>query len=118
MTPSASADLILDDVVARLSRLFGKPRQELKARVITFGSSVTCSLNYSKLLRGDKYFFGLPRVALDAKTVFTPTKFGEFVLLICGAAGRVLVLPRPLVLNMLAGVPSRRVDVFFENGTY
>ncbi len=118
MPPSNNAELILEDVIANLTRLYGKPRQELKARVLTFGSSVTCSLNYSKLLRGDKYFFGLPSVVLDRKIAFAPTKFGEFVLLICGAADRVLVLPRTLVIEMLEQVPSRRVDVFFEDGNY
>jgi hypothetical protein len=118
MSPSTSADLILEDVVARLTKLYGRHRREVKARVFTFGSSMTCSLNYSKLLGGQKYFFGLPSVVLDPNTAFPPTKFGDFVLLICGAADRVLVLPRALVTGMLARVASRRIDVFVENGTY
>ena len=118
MPPSISADLIIEDVIARITGLFGKPRRERKARIVTFGSSLTCSLNYSKLLRGDKYFFGILPVMADPRTVFPQTKFGEFVLLICGAADRVLVLPRSLVVEMLARVPSRRVDVFFEGGAY
>ncbi|MDE3178928.1 MAG: hypothetical protein KGM47_04630 [Acidobacteriota bacterium] len=118
MPPSANADLVLEDVIGRLARLFGSPKRERKARIVRFGSSLVCSLNYSKLIRGAKYFFGLPPTIADPGTVFAPTKFGEFVLLICGASDRVLVLPRSLVTNMLADVPSRRVDVFFENDTY
>lgn len=113
-----SANLILEDVIRRLARRFGRPRRERKARIVKFGSSLTCSLNYSKLLRGDKYFFGLPPAIVDPGSVFPPTKFGEFVLLICGAPDRVLVLPRTVVCGMLAGVSSLRVDVFFESGAY
>jgi len=87
-----SVDIIIEDVIARLARLFGRPRREQRARIVTFGSSLTCSLNYSKLLRGDKYFFGLPPAMVDPNTVFASTGFGDFVLLICGAPDRVLVL--------------------------
>ncbi len=79
MAPSMSADLILEDVTRRLARRFGRPRRERRARIMTFGSSLTCSLNYSKLLHGDKYFFGLPPVILDPTALFPQTKFGEFV---------------------------------------
>jgi len=113
-----SAEIILEDVTARLARLFGRSRREQRARIVTFGSSMTCSLNYSKLLRGEKYFFGLAPAILNPGAVFPPTTHGEFVLLICGAADRILVLPRPLVVGMLAGVTSRRVDVFVEDKTY
>lgn len=113
-----SAEIILEDVTARLARSFGRLRREQRARIVTFGSSMTCSLNYSKLLRGEKYFFGLPSAILSPGTVFPPTTHGEFVLLICGAADRILVLPRPLVVDMLVGVTSRRVDVFVEDKTY
>ncbi len=118
MAPSTNADLILEDVAANLARRFGKPHREQRARIVTFGSNVTCSLNYSKLLGGHKYFFGLPASVLDPHARFGPAKLGEYVLLICGSAGSVLVLPRPLVVEMLAGVASRRVDVFYENDMY
>lgn len=118
MPPSENADLILDDLSQQLARKFGKAQREHKARIVTFGSSLTCSLNYSKLLRGNKYFFGIPPAMLDHRAVFPSTKFGEFVVLICGASDRVLVLPKRLVIEMLADVPSRRVDIFFEDGQY
>jgi len=54
----------------------------------------------------------------DPSTTFEPTTLGEFVLLICGSADAVLVLPRQLMLEMLVGVPTRRVDVFVDDGTY
>ena len=60
-----SADLIIEDVTAQVARRFGKPRQHGKARIITFGSALSCSINYSKLLHGNKYFFGLPTGMID-----------------------------------------------------
>ncbi len=113
-----SADLIIEDVTARVARRFGKPRQQGKARIITFGSALTCSINYSKLLHGNKYFFGLPTGMVDAAQEPPHTKFGAFVLLICGSAERVLVLPRGFVIEMMKGVASRRLDVFVEDGSY
>lgn len=115
---STNADLILEDVIADLSRRFGKCHREQRARIMTFGSCFTCSLNYSKLLGGQKYFFGLPAALLEPKAASTPSKFGEFVLLVCGAADRILVLPKSVVIEMLVDVTSRRIDIFLENGTY
>src|SRR5207249_3595746 len=39
-------------------------------------------------------------------------------LLICGSTDKTLVLPRPLVIEMLADVPTRRIDVYYEDGAY
>jgi hypothetical protein len=113
-----SADLIIDDVIGRLARRFGKPQQQFKARIVTFGSALTCSINYSKLLHGNKYFFGLPPAIIDAKQDFPRTTLGEFILLICASAEKILVLPRALMLDMMRGVSSRRVDVFLEDKSY
>ncbi|MEQ1606802.1 MAG: hypothetical protein ABL999_18210 [Pyrinomonadaceae bacterium] len=54
----------------------------------------------------------------DPDTAFDPTTHGEFVLLVCGSAEWVLVIPRRVMLEMLSDVPTRRLDVFLENGTY
>src|SRR5258706_8775380 len=113
-----NASLIVEDVVRLLSRRHGSPTRLGKSRVITFGSSLSCSANYSKLLAGHKYFFGLSQEILDESAEFPITDFGEFVLLVCGASDNVLVLPRALVLSMMDGVTSRRVDVFVEDGMY
>lgn len=47
-----------------------------------------------------------------------PSDLGDFVILICGSPKEALVLPRSLVLQMLDSVPSRKLDVFREDGTY
>jgi hypothetical protein len=113
-----NAQLIIDNLVARLARSFGAPKQVAKARIITFGTAFTCSINYSKPLRGGKYFFGLPPAILGSRVSLPDTKWGAFVLLVCGSADRVLVLPRKLIVEMMEGVSSRRLDVFFEDGSY
>jgi hypothetical protein len=79
---------------------------------------MVCSLNYSRLLRGNKYFFGLPDAIINANSKFPHTAFGDFVLLICGSAERVLVLPRQFVIHMMQGVSSRRLDVFVDGESY
>ncbi len=113
-----NASTIVEDLIARLARRYGRGQQQGKARVVTFGSSLTCSVNYSKLLGGHKYFFGVPPYIINPDSTFPPTKFGEFVLLICGSADNALVLPRSLMVEMMAGVTTRRVDVFVESGAY
>jgi hypothetical protein len=50
-----NADLINKDVLAFLCRRFGKSAQLGKGNVFTFGTNLTCSINYSKLLHGHKY---------------------------------------------------------------
>ena len=113
-----NASLITESVIADLRSRYGASRQLGRSSVFYFGNAATCSINYSKLLRGDKFFFGIPPIMADPSTTFEPTMHGEFVLLICGSTDSVLVLPRKVMLSMLADVPTRRVDVFIENGTY
>ncbi len=113
-----SAEIIIDDVAAKLARRFGRPERQGNARIMSFGSALTCSINYSKLLHGNKYFFGLPTGILDSSRRLPDTRFGAFVLLICGSADKVLVLPRSFMLEMMEGVASRRVDIFLEDGSY
>jgi hypothetical protein len=113
-----NVEIISQEVMASVEGRFGKRRQIGKGQVFTFGASLTCSLNYSKLLGGYKFFYAIPRDLLDPSETFPPTKFGEFALLICGSADKVLVLPRSLVIEMMKGVPTRRLDVFVESGTY
>lgn len=113
-----SAELITDELTTLLTRRFGKPNQVGRARIFRFGSVLTCSINYSKLLRGNKYFFGLPAAVVDIGYGFPETKLGNFVLLICGSSDRVLVLPRSLVIDAMRGVTSRRVDVFVEDEVF
>jgi hypothetical protein len=110
--------LIVEEVVASLSRRYGKFQTFGRSRMFAFGSSLGCSINYSKLLGGHKYFFGVSREVVDPAYKFPETKLGEFVLLVCGAADNVLVLPRDLVLRMMRNVASRRVDVFREGAAY
>lgn len=113
-----NADVIIADVSSRLARTYGRAERHGNARIITFGTALTCSLNYSKLLRGNKYFFGLPAGILGSPKGFPETSFGDFILLICGSAEQVLVLPRTLMLGMMEGVSSRRVDIFVEGSSY
>jgi hypothetical protein len=113
-----NASVIVEDVVATLSRRFGRCQQPGKSRVLTFGETLTCSLNYSKLLNGHKFFFALPRIIIDPKLSLPHTKQGAFILLICGSPENILVLPRTLMVEMMAGVPTRRVDVFLDSGSY
>ncbi len=113
-----NAPIIIEELTAALSRRYGKSEMFGRSRMFRFGSSVSCSLNYSKLLAGHKYFFGLSSEVVDANYKFPETSLGEFVLLVCGAADNVLVLPRALVLQMIRGVSSRRVDIFREGRAY
>lgn len=113
-----NASLITETLIANLRSRYGSSIQIGRSTVFRFGSSITCSINYSKLLRGHKFFFGITPSMASPTSAFEPTTHGEFVLLVCGSPDAVLVLPRNLMLEMLADVPSRRVDVFVENDTY
>ncbi|SRR6266851_2961905 len=113
-----SSEFVIEEVVRQLARRFGSARRDAKARILTFGPAITCSINYSKLLHGNKYIFGLPPAILNADGSFAKTEFGEFVLLVCGSADKILVLPRPIVVGMMRGVGSRRLDIFVDSGTY
>lgn len=113
-----SLPVLVEDVIAALQARYGKPLPFGKSRLFQFGSALTCSINYSKLLGGHKYFFGLSREVVSPHYNYPKTKFGDFVLLICGSADKVLVLPRTLVIEMMGGVPTRRVDIFCDNNNY
>ena len=105
------------EVQTVLRRRYGPAQRVGKSRLLRFGSALTCSINYSKLL-GNKYFFGLARDVVDKTTPYPATDLGDFVLLVCGSPDHVLVLPRRLVLDAMSNVPTRRLDVFVEDGSY
>lgn len=113
-----NAPLIIQDVFSSLRRRYGKAISFGRSRRFQFGTAFTCSINYSKLLSGHKYFFGLARDVVEASSAYPETQFGDLVLLVCGSADNILVLPRPLIITMMQGVSSRRVDIFCENGSY
>jgi len=113
-----NASLITESVIAKLQSRFGSSNQFGRSSIYTFGKNLTCSINYSKFLRGDKFFFGIPPTMADPSIKFDETVHGDFVLLVCGSAEAILVIPRQVMLEMLADVPTRRVDVFLEEGTY
>lgn len=110
-------NVVVNDVIRLLERKYGTAHQQGRGRVLTFGSQITCSVNYSKLL-GHKFFFAVPTMMRDTSATFPDTSLGEFVVLICGTTDAVLVLPRSFVIEMLANVPKGRVDIFVENGAY
>jgi hypothetical protein len=109
-----SADLIVERLVARLTRQFGPARQLGRGRVLAFGDELLCSINYSKILRGEKFFYAVPRELLTPSDPLPEARLGAFAVFICGGLDRVLVVPRQIIVEMLAGVPTRRVDIFNE----
>lgn len=114
-----NTSLIVQEVVDLLRKRYGKPvRVGRSGRLWNFGKGINCSINYSKLLRGEKFFFGLSQEVADKDFGYPPTDLGDFVVLICGSAQEALVLPRRLVLQMLEAVPTRKMDVFREAGSY
>ncbi len=113
-----NAPLIVQDLVASLQRRYGKCESFGRSRLFKFASSFACSINYSKLLGGHRFFFGVSREVVDAGFSFPQTTFGDFVLLVCGDVGHTLVLPRQLVIEMLTDVATRRIDIFNDNGSY
>lgn len=114
-----SSSAVVDDIVASLRRRYGKSLQVGRSnRIWKFGDSLTCSVNYSKELRGPRFFFGLSQEVVDESFTYPKTDLGDFVLVACGSAQNVLVLPRILILHMLKGVPTRKVDVSLNDGTY
>ena len=56
-----NADIISKDVRSILQRKFGAAKQFKKGNVFSFGTSMSCSINYSKLLHGHKYFYAFPQ---------------------------------------------------------
>jgi hypothetical protein len=113
-----NAPILVDETVRALQKRYGKPTAFGKSRLYQFGDALTCSINYSKRLRGEKYFFGLAQEVADARFEYPPTRLGAFVVLVCGAADKVLMLPRPLVLQAMRSVSTRKLDVFTEGDTY
>src|SRR6266566_6778143 len=113
-----NAPMFVDDTVRALQKQYGKPTPFGKSRLYQFGDALTCSINYSKRLRGEKYFFGLAQEVTDARFEYPPTRLGGFVVLVCGDAKKVLMLPRALVLQAMRSVVTRKLDVFAEGDTY
>ncbi len=113
-----NAPIFVDDTVRALQKRYGKPTAFGKSRLYQFGDALTCSINYSKCLRGEKYFFGLAQEVADARFEYPPARLGAFVVLVCGSAAKILVLPRPLVLQAMRNVTTRKLDVFTEGDTY
>lgn len=114
-----SAPLVVEEVAGLLRKRFGKPTQAGRSnRLWTFGNALTCSINYSKLLHGHRFFFGLSQEVADKAFAYPETTMGDFVLLVCGTPRDVLVLPRSLVLKMLEGVTTRKLDILRDGETY
>lgn len=115
---STNAPHVVEEVIGRLAKRYGKPSPFGKSRLYVFGAALSCSINYSKRLRGEKYFFGLAREVVDPSSKHPSTQFGEFVALVCGAADKTLMLPRGLVVSALKKVATRKLDVFTEGNTF
>ncbi|MBA3352103.1 MAG: hypothetical protein H0U23_06710, partial [Blastocatellia bacterium] len=115
---SNNASVFVDDAVELLRKRYGKPTPFGSSRFLQFGSALTCSINYSKKLRGEKFFFGLAKEVVDPQFEYPKTKLGEFALLICGASDKVIVLPRVTLLDMIRDVPTRKLDVFIESDIF
>ncbi|SRR6266487_6067758 len=113
-----NAPIIVEDLVSILQHRYGKAEPFGRSRLFRFSSALSCSINYSKLLGGYRYFFGLAREVVQPTCTYPETQFGEFVILICGSVDNVLVLPRRLIIEMMQGVSTRRIDIFRENGSY
>jgi hypothetical protein len=114
----SSAPHFVDDVVRELRRRYGKATAFGKSRLYQFGEALTCSINYSKRLRGEKFFFGLAQEVVDLRSSYPETRLGAFVVLLCGSADKVLMLPRSLVLEAMRNVSTRKLDVFTEGDAY
>jgi hypothetical protein len=113
------SDAVVEDVRSLLRRRYGQPVQVGRSnRLWTFGQCLTCSINYSKVLSGHRFFFGLSSEVADKGFTYPKTDCGDFVLLACGSSREVLVLPRHIILEMLNGVATRKLDVFREDKTY
>jgi hypothetical protein len=106
------------DFISSAESRFGALRQVGRSRLFSFGEKFICSVNFSKELRGGKFFFGLAQEICDPKAKLPDGECGQFVVLVCGAADHALVLPRALILEALAGVPTRKLDVFVEEARY
>ena len=114
-----SAPSAFEELCDLLQQRYGEAKQVGRSRhLLSFGGVVNCSINYSKVLRGERFFFGLPQEVVEKVLPCPVADLGEFVILICGSARDALVLPRPLVLETLESVPTRKLDVSRETGRY
>jgi hypothetical protein len=115
----SSAGTHVEAVMESLRKRFGKFTQFGRSkRLFQFGTHFTCSINYSRELRGPKFFYGLSMEVTDKSTGMPTTSHGHYVLLVCGGEQAVLWLPRSLVLQAMQGVTTRKLDVFQEDGRY
>lgn len=114
----SNAPHVVNEVVRGLAARYGRGKSFGKSRLYQFGSALTCSINYSKQLRGEKYFFGLAQEVIDQRFEYPATAHGAFVALICGGADKVLMLPRRVVLEAMRKVITRKLDVVREGETY
>ena len=109
----------IESVLARLRQHYGAPtRFGRSKRLFKFGNHFTCSINFSRELRGAKYFYGLSQEVLDPKADIPASANGHFVLLVCGSEGAVLWIPRAEVLQEMRGVTTGKLDVFHEEDCY
>lgn len=109
---------VINEVLGTLESRDGKQDRVGRARLLKFGNSLTCSTNYSKLLKGNRFFYAIPREVIKETFAYPKTLHGDFVLLVCGSANKVLVLPRQLIFQVLQDVPTRRVDVYLRDGEF
>lgn len=109
---------IVETIMASLEQRYGKAAKVGRCRLMKFGNSLTCSINYSKLLGGQKFFYGIASEVIDENFDYPHTQHGDFVLLVCGSADKVLVLPRSLIIEMLRDVPTHRIDIHLRGGAY
>jgi hypothetical protein len=114
----SNAPHFVDEVVRELRGRYGRATPFGKSRLYQFGDALSCSINYSKRLRGEKYFFGLAQEVVDRRFNYPETQLGAFVVLLCGGADKVLMLPRNLVLDAMRNVSTRKLDIFSEGDTY
>jgi hypothetical protein len=115
---STNAPHVVEEVIRRLAKRYGTPSPFGKSRLYAFGDALSCSINYSKRLRGEKYFFGLAREVVDPTSKYPRTQLGDFVARVRGAADKTLMLPRSLVISALRKVATRKLDVFSEAGMF
>lgn len=60
-----NAPLIVEDLLRSLQRRYGKAEGFGRSRLFRLGASFSCSVNYSKVLPGPRYFFGVSREVVD-----------------------------------------------------
>ena len=56
-----NAPIFVEDTIRALQKRYGKPTAFGKSRLYQFGDAIACSINYSKRLRGEKYFLAWQR---------------------------------------------------------